>query len=117
METYPFVDLDTDWTARSIVDDAFARCTAFALNDVHMLLDLVRLGLGPALVPASYAAKPQADGLIRRPMPDPDLSWVVHFVTGTDASRPAQLFADVLVTADAVQAMRTGLSGVPAAPR
>jgi len=126
-ETYPFVDLGTGWTARRIVDDAFGRRrlvrrTAFSVDDVHLLLDLVRSGAGVALVPASYAAKPHADGLVRRPVPDADLSWVVHCATRAEAGRPARLFADMLMTADAVEALRSGLGdgdrrGSAAGPR
>ncbi|MFG2276150.1 LysR family transcriptional regulator [Streptomyces chartreusis] len=115
-EAHPFVELPDDWTARQIIDEAFRRrrllrrCAVTA-EDVHMLLDLVRRGLGPALMPASYAAKPQAEGLIRHPMPDPDLAWTVHFIARADAGPAVQSFADMLIAAETVDAVRTGLGG------
>ncbi|MCI3273414.1 LysR family transcriptional regulator [Streptomyces cylindrosporus] len=115
-EAHPFVDLPDDWTARQIIDAAFRRRrllrrSAVTAEDVHMLLDLVRRGLGPALVPASYAAKPQAEGLIRRPVPDSDLTWLVHFVARADASPTVQPFADMLIAAETVDEARTALGG------
>ncbi|MEU3985823.1 LysR family transcriptional regulator [Streptomyces sp. NPDC026672] len=119
LEGSAFVDFGEDWTARALVDDAFRerrlpRRTAITADDVHMLLDLVRRGAGPALVPASYAAKPQADGLVRRSVPDPGPTWAVHLVTGAGAGRPARLFADLLLSVDALDTMRTIID--PTAP-
>ncbi|WP_046500238.1 type 2 periplasmic-binding domain-containing protein [Streptomyces odonnellii] len=65
----------------------------------------------PAISPASYAAKPEADGLVRRSMPDPSLTWTVHFVTRAEAGHTAKLFADMLVAADLVNDLRVGISG------
>lgn len=110
----PFVDFGTSWTARRILDDAFARRrlarhTVCEVDDTHLLLDLVGQGLGAAVVPASYAAKPQAEALVRRPVADPALSWVVYYVTTTRPTQPALLFGELLLAADSVAALRVDL--------
>ncbi|MEW9529789.1 LysR family transcriptional regulator [Microbispora sp. NPDC049125] len=111
LEEHLFVDFDTTWTGRRIVDSAFARRrlvrrVAFTVNDMHMLMDLVQKGLGVALVPAPLAGKPQAEGLARRPFPEPDLQWVVHFVTTEDSGPPARLLAEMVFTAETLTATR-----------
>lgn len=116
LEEHPFVDLGPAWSARQIVDAAFtrrrlARQTAFAVNDIHMLFELVSCGLGVALVPTPYAAKPQAADLVRRPLGDADLTWVVWFLAASDAGRLPRLFADLLLTAEAVAGIRSTLGG------
>ncbi|MFJ4467909.1 LysR family transcriptional regulator [Streptomyces sp. NPDC089424] len=116
LEGHDFVDLGENWTARRIVDEAFrrrrlSRTTAFTADDVHMLLSLIRRGLGAGLVPASYAAKPEARGLVRRAVPDADLTWTVQLVKRADAGRTAELFADMLVTADLVSGLRVDIGG------
>jgi DNA-binding transcriptional LysR family regulator len=55
-----FVDLKSDWGMRRLLDRGFAalpgaRTTAFEVNDISTLLDLVAQGLGIALVPESIA--------------------------------------------------------------
>jgi len=55
-----FVDLKPDWGMRRLLDRGFAalpgaRTTAFEVNDISTLLDLVAQGLGIALVPESIA--------------------------------------------------------------
>jgi DNA-binding transcriptional LysR family regulator len=111
LEEHLFVDFDPTWTGRRIIDSAFAtrrlvRRVAFTVNDMHMLMDLVQKGLGVALVPTPLAAKPQAEGLVRRPFPEPDLQWVVHFVTTEDSGRPASLLAEMVFTAETLSAAR-----------
>ncbi len=44
-------------------------------------------------------------------MPDPSLTWTVHFVTRAEAGHTAKLFADMLVAADLVNDLRVGISG------
>ena len=63
-----FVDFSTDWGARRVTDQTFARAGAerqvsVEVNDVHTLLDFVHQGLGVALVPAPVTRKPHAKGL------------------------------------------------------
>lgn len=63
-----FVDFSTDWGARKVNDQLFARHGAerrvsVEVNDVHTLLDFVRQGLGIAVVPAPVTRKPHASGL------------------------------------------------------
>jgi DNA-binding transcriptional LysR family regulator len=110
LEKYPFVDFDVRWTVRRIVDSAFAkrrlvRRVVFTVNDMHMLMELVRKGLGIALVPTPLADKPEAECLVRRPFPEPDLQWVVHFVT-TEDSPPVRLLAEMVFTAETLAATR-----------
>jgi DNA-binding transcriptional LysR family regulator len=110
LEEHLFVDFDVTWTARRIIDAAFAtrrlvRRVVFTVNDMHMLMELVRKGLGIALVPTPLADKPEAEGLVRRPFPEPDLQWVVHFVT-TEDSAPVRLLSEMVFTAETLAAMR-----------
>ncbi|AEW99392.1 LysR family transcriptional regulator [Streptantibioticus cattleyicolor] len=70
-----FVDLHPSWGPRRITDRAFTtagvrRQVAFEVNDVHSLLELVQEGLGVAVAPAHFAAKPQAAGLVAVPLAD-----------------------------------------------
>lgn len=113
LEADPFVDFGAGWTARQVVGDAFAgrrgRTSACVVDDVHLLLDLVRNGSGVALVPASYAAKPQGEGLVRTAVPEPDLAWVVHFACRPGAGRPSCSFAELLVAAEVVADVRSVL--------
>ncbi|WP_179951000.1 LysR family transcriptional regulator [Xylanimonas oleitrophica] len=97
-----FVDLDVAWGARRVVDAVFAgrgleRRIAFTVNDVHLLIDLVRQGLAVALVPASVGEKPQAAGLSRLPLDDAVLRWSVRAVVAPGAGNAGRLFADMLV--------------------
>ncbi|MET9799645.1 LysR substrate-binding domain-containing protein [Streptomyces sp. NPDC006368] len=69
----PFVDFHPDWGTRRITDRAFAaarvqRQVTLEVNDVHSLLELVQEGLGIALVPQHFTAKPQAAGLRAVPL-------------------------------------------------
>jgi DNA-binding transcriptional LysR family regulator len=58
--TQPFVDFEPNWGVRVLVDRAFSavhldRHSAFELNDVPTLLDLVSHGLGVAVLPRFVA--------------------------------------------------------------
>ncbi|WP_254885966.1 LysR family transcriptional regulator [Streptomyces sp. NA02950] len=72
-----FVDFHPDWGARRLTDRAFAACraprrVALEVYDVHTLIDLVRHGLGIAVVPRPIARKEQAVGLCEVPMAEGD---------------------------------------------
>ncbi|MCU1509398.1 MAG: Hca operon transcriptional activator [Glaciihabitans sp.] len=88
LEGATFIDFGDSWAARILNDETFAtrglqRQVAFAVNDVHTLLDLVQRGLGIALVPRPIASKPQANGLVRLPLEqNTDASWRVTAVVG-----------------------------------
>ncbi|MFB9831278.1 LysR family transcriptional regulator [Actinoallomurus acaciae] len=114
LEEHSFVDFGETWTARRIVDSAFtarrlARRVAFTVNDMHILMELVQKGLGVALVPAPLAGKPEAGGLVRRTFREPDLQWVVHFVTTEDSGPPVRLLSEMVFTAETVAATRQDL--------
>ncbi|MDN3357263.1 LysR family transcriptional regulator [Actinomadura sp. DC4] len=114
LEEHLFIDFDASWTGRRIVDAAFAarrlvRRVAFTVNDMHMLMDLAQKGLGVALIPAPLGSKPQAEGLVRRPFAEPDLQWVVHFVTTEDSGPPVRLLAEMVFTAETLTATRQNI--------
>jgi DNA-binding transcriptional LysR family regulator len=79
-----FVDFQTDWGTRQLVDQAFARVrmerhTGFEVNDLATALDLVALGLGIALVPeaiiAAHPADPLRPKLAVATLAPPDICW------------------------------------------
>ncbi|MFE9859584.1 LysR family transcriptional regulator [Streptomyces sp. NPDC005780] len=60
-----FIDFHPDFGPRRAADEAFAaagvrRTVALEVNDVHTLLELVREGLGIAVVPHHFSRKPEA---------------------------------------------------------
>ncbi|MFL1430883.1 MULTISPECIES: LysR family transcriptional regulator [unclassified Nocardiopsis] len=89
LDGHRFIDLEPSWAAREINEDAFAahgvqRRVGYTVNDIHTLIDLVRRGLGIALVPAPVARKPHAHGLPARPLADTaDHPWRVSAVART----------------------------------
>ncbi|MFJ6567752.1 LysR substrate-binding domain-containing protein [Streptomyces sp. NPDC091292] len=71
-----FVDFHEDWGPRRTTDAAFdaagvRRTVTLEVNDVHSLLELVHEGLGIAVVPRHFTRKPEAGGLVARPLDDP----------------------------------------------
>jgi DNA-binding transcriptional LysR family regulator len=93
----PFVDFHPSWGARQLTDRAFAaagakRQVSLEVNDVHTLIDLVRHGLGVAVVPRPIARKPQAATLGSVPMAgaEPAPTWQLSVATPPgDAIAPA----------------------------
>jgi DNA-binding transcriptional LysR family regulator len=89
-----FVDLHPDWGARRLTDHAFAasrtpRRVALEVYDVHTLIELVRHGLGIAVVPRPIARKEQASVLCEVPVTGLDgLGWEVS-VALPDGDRPS----------------------------
>ncbi|MET7648240.1 LysR family transcriptional regulator [Streptomyces sp. NPDC005426] len=68
-----FIDFHPDFGPRRAADEAFAaarvrRTVALEVNDVHSLLELVREGLGIAVVPHHFSRKPEARGLVAVPL-------------------------------------------------
>ncbi|WP_030916496.1 LysR family transcriptional regulator [Streptomyces sp. NRRL B-24720] len=64
-----FIDFHPDWGPRRAADEVFAaarvrRTVGLEVNDVHSLLELVREGLGIAVVPHHFSRKPEALGLV-----------------------------------------------------
>jgi len=85
-----FVDFPPGWSIRQLGDRAFAqvgqlREVQLEVNDVHDLIDLVRHGLGVAIVPESVARKKKAAGLTVRPLPGgAAIDWEVAVAVGAD---------------------------------
>jgi DNA-binding transcriptional LysR family regulator len=74
----PFVDFELNWGVRILVDRAFGaahleRHSAFELNDVPTLLDLVSHGLGVAVLPRFVAI--DAPGITCVPLEPPVGPW------------------------------------------
>ncbi|SDO20352.1 LysR family transcriptional regulator [Actinacidiphila guanduensis] len=89
-----FVDWHPDWGARRLTDEAFAhsgtpRRVALEVYDVHTLIDLVRHGLGIAVVPQPIARKEQAATLAAVPLAgSPEPQWEVS-VALPEGDRPS----------------------------
>ena len=63
-----FIDFEASWAIRMITDELFAdrktpRRVAFAVSDVHTLIDMLNRGLGIAVVPQSISRKSIAAAL------------------------------------------------------
>lgn len=72
-----FIDFHPDFGPRRAADEAFAaarvrRTVALEVNDVHSLLELVREGLGIAVVPHHFSRKPEARSLVAVPLDGAD---------------------------------------------
>jgi DNA-binding transcriptional LysR family regulator len=84
-----FVDFPTGWGVRTVVDQAFAaaglqRRVTMEIADVATCLELIRAGLGIAIMPPSLI--PRGDpGVVQRPT-SPPITW--HVVMVTPASGP-----------------------------
>jgi DNA-binding transcriptional LysR family regulator len=114
-----FIDFQSSWGTRLIVDRAFAeaaidRKIAFEVTDLPTLLDLVARGLGVALVPAPLAlARAEADQALpiaTAQLARPEICWelVLAFAArggrGALPSNPAACaFIDVLREARGLQ--------------
>lgn len=115
LATYPLASLGATWSARQIVDEAFADellapRNAFTLSDVQTMFDVVRLGLAVAVVPSAVAAQPQAVDLARRPLGGVDLRWNVSVVLSSASPAAARTFAGMFVPGMALSDMRADLS-------
>jgi DNA-binding transcriptional LysR family regulator len=90
----PFVDFDLDWGTRKLVDRGFIeagleRHIAFEVNDLETLLELVRRGLGVALLPEAVAqSRRPALGIAE--LAEPELCWelVVAYAAAASESLP-----------------------------
>lgn len=84
----PFVDFELDWGTRKLIDRGFTeagieRHIAFEVSDLDTLLELVRRGLGIALLPEAIArARRPAIGIAE--LSGPELCWelVVAYAAG-----------------------------------
>ncbi len=92
----PFVDFETGWGTRRLVDRGFSeagieRHIAFEVSDLDTLLALVGRGLGIALVPEAIAeARPSALGTAR--LKGPEICWelvVAYPAAGRVDTKPA----------------------------
>lgn len=110
-----FVDFEPDWGTRRLVDRAFgeaglARRTAFEVNDLETLMEMVALGLGVALVPEPVALA-RAPRLRAIPLAGSDLCWEVvaaYRDSGAAAAGPAEpaarRFLDLVLAATGADA-------------
>jgi DNA-binding transcriptional LysR family regulator len=92
-----FVDFQTEWGTRPLVDHAFAqarvdRHVAFDVNDMRTQLDLVACGLGIALVPARTVTDGAAPGkLACARLAPPEICWemAILYAGHTEPVSPA----------------------------
>lgn len=99
-----FVDFGTSWGVRTLNDESLAahgisRRVRCSVNDVHTLLDLVRRGLGIAIVPQHVAAKPQANELVQASLPGAaSVDWTVSAISPMQerADIPAGMLLELL---------------------
>lgn len=97
-----FVDFPTGWAVRTTVDRAFAaagleRNVTIEVADVATCLQLLRAGLGVALLPPSLI--PAGDPHLRQRAVSPSLSWHVVMArpAGHAANAAATAFAQLVV--------------------
>jgi len=81
-----FVDLHESWAVRQMNDElarshGVHRRVSCTVNDVHTLIDLVKRGMGVALVPQNIANKPEAAVLTQLQLPAGAQEWVVSAVS------------------------------------
>ncbi|MEV6027369.1 LysR family transcriptional regulator [Streptomyces sp. NPDC052036] len=89
-----FVDFHPDWGPRRTTDAVFAeagvqRTVTLEVNDVHSLLELVHEGLGVAVVPRHFGAKPEASTLVSLPVKVDAEYETVAMLPPHEASSPA----------------------------
>jgi DNA-binding transcriptional LysR family regulator len=96
-----FVDFPTGWGVRTVVDRAFAaaglaRRVTMEVADVATCLQLLRAGLGVALLPPSLL--PVGDSLLRQRPVSPPLTWQVGMATpaGGGATAAATALAELV---------------------
>ena len=97
-----FVDFPTGWGVRTVVDRAFAaaglhRRVTMEIADVATCLQLIRAGLGVAVIPPSLLP-PGDTGLLQRPI-SPPITWDVVMATPAHCSNAAAHALAGLVTA------------------
>lgn len=102
---YSFVDFETGWGTRPLIDRAFAqadlqRRTIFDVTDLETIVDLVGRGLGIALLPETIAGT-RCPGISVAQLAEPAICWelVVAHVRGDGAkpvNRAAQAFLGLL---------------------
>jgi DNA-binding transcriptional LysR family regulator len=88
----PFVDFEPDWGTRKLVDRGFMeagieRRIAFEVNDLETLLELVRRGMGIALLP-EVVAQSRRPALGIAELAEPEMCWelvVAYAAAGTEA--------------------------------
>jgi DNA-binding transcriptional LysR family regulator len=96
-----FVDFPTGWGVRTVVDRAFAaagihRRVTMEIADVATALQLIRAGLGVAVIPPSLVP-PGDTGLLQRPL-SPAITWHVVMATPSSGANAAAHVLAGLVT-------------------
>jgi DNA-binding transcriptional LysR family regulator len=96
-----FVDFPVGWGVRAVVDRAFAlagleRNVALEVADVATLVQLIRAGLGVALLP--HSLMPIGDPQLRTRSVEPALGWHVMMVQpdNRSASAAARAFKEII---------------------
>lgn len=79
LQGQPFVDFEPEWGTRRLIDRAFlaagaTRQIAFEVSDLDTLLELVRRGLGVALIPEAIARAQQATLAVVE-LEDSEICW------------------------------------------
>jgi DNA-binding transcriptional LysR family regulator len=94
LKEYPFVDFDVEWGTRKLIDRGFRgmgieRHTAFEVSDLETLAELVRRGLGIALLPESVA-RSRLPALGIAELAEPELCWelVVAYTVASSEQLP-----------------------------
>jgi len=95
-----FVEFQSDWGMRMLIDDHFAaagtdRTVAFEVNDLPTLLELVAHGLGLALLPRVVGQSPSGEAVRYVPLRPPGLTFTAAVATLGD--RPASGAARALL--------------------
>jgi DNA-binding transcriptional LysR family regulator len=99
----PFIDLDRDWFSRRLVDQAFARAgvhrrSSCVVNDMGMLLHLVKAGLGVSVVPAVVAELPADIAYVPFKPELPRWHLVAAFLGPQPENPAARAFLGMVVT-------------------
>lgn len=113
--TYPLANLAPGWSARQVIEQAFADALLtprndYSLNDLPTLFDVVRKGLAIAVVPAAVGGKRSASDLVHRPLGGIDTSWKVDVLLSLDSPATARTFAGMFVPGMTLNDMRSDLT-------
>ena len=100
---HPFVDLNSDWSARRALDHEMAaagveRVTTCTVTEVWTLLQLVEQDLGIAIVPEMFRDVPMELDYVDLVPPLPPFELVAAFVGDTPVNPAARAFLSMVTT-------------------